>query len=98
MPALGFGECSEPLDEAVEDAHGETPEDAVVRSTDWVPDVVPDEPLIENGAFRFAAPDPPEGLDKILAALEGGITPLKPPSLWYVSNKDMSPEAKCVAP
>lgn len=94
------GECSEPFDEAVDEADGETPDDAVVSSTDGAPVPAPiPEPFIEKGDFKFADVEEAEEEARIPGALVGGITPPRPPRvLWYVSSRDMSPLPRCGPP
>lgn len=92
-PPVGFGECSEPLEEAVEDADGDTLDGKTGGAT-------PPEPFIENGDLRLAELDEAEEVaSSTPGALVGGMTPPRPPRvLWYVSNRDMSPEPRCGAP
>lgn len=95
-PPPGFGDWSEPFDEAVDEDDGETPDEAVVRSTEGA---APLDPLIEKGDLRLAEVDEAEEEARIPGALVGGSTPPSPPNvLWYVSSKDMSPEPRCGPP
>lgn len=90
---LGFGDCSEPLEDAVDDDEGETPDDAVVNKTEGA--ALP-EPLIENG-FTLIVEDDDDVI--ILGALVCGMTPPSPPrDLEYDSRSEMSPEPRCGEP
>ena len=95
---LGWGEWSDPPDEAVDEEEGERPEDAVVRRTAGPPGAPPP-PLIVKG-LTLPLADTADAVDvSMLGAVDGGITPLKPPRvLEYVSRRDISPDPRWEAP
>lgn len=74
---LGWGDWSDPPEDAVDEDEGERPEVVVVRSTAPPGAVLP--PLIENGLPPADTAD--AGDVSMLGAVEGGMTPLNPPKV-----------------
>lgn len=91
---LGWGDSPDPPEDAVDEEEGERPEVAVVNSTPGPPGA-PLPPLIVNGLTLPLADTVDEEDVSILGAVDGGITPLRPPNvLEYVSSRDMSPDPR----
>lgn len=77
---LGWGDRSDPPEDVVDDDEGDKPEVAVVRSTPPPPGT-PLAPLIEKDLTLPLADTADAEVVSILGAVEGGITPLRPPKV-----------------